>query len=964
MAVAAYDGDGRMVSINSVMAEGAKGYQSVSVPVTVAEDEYDLKAFLMDSVTHEPLCGSYTIKNAVSAGVNYAIMSLEGHSGEITSVVNTDDTCALEVQIWDQSETTLIYQESAKISGGLQLDEVSVNGPVYLPEYYIMRAVMRDEDGNAISNPFLNRSHTEAAERFEALTESDYGNRTDVTVVDIGEVDDGNFMVLNENVTLIDSFSSINYVVSDSDGVLIFRNLSYYLKNGSAGDLICYTDPDGHYSTAKIKSISVDGTEVVITKDDNVSLGDFYDVIKLDLDFEYEAEDSGSGGGGRSAAVSDEIANVKFGSELSYGLETVIGGVNVNGQVGGNVKITYAPEIYGEKYMELVCVAAVKGEVEVFIGYNGSYREDYEIARVPIVGVLKEIGDVALELALVYDIDCKIGLDMVMGFEQSYGIVYNSDTGLQQAHRKLAEQKSATSDSDLKAEAEIELGVRGGVEAQLFDEMISASLGGEIGLAIDGEIEIVEGALVEGLDSYHACGMCMNGSFKTYAELDFVVDYDINWFLKGKLMDLDFVRIEGSIYNFYASMRNETASPFGGLPAFGLADNCPNSKYKVTFHTFDADGNETEGQTVTVTGVDNDYSGVFMSPEYGYFYPGTYKASSLIGENTAEITFTVTDSKRVVYLIGGDNILSGVVSNIYGGAVLDNVTVNLVKDGKIVSETMTDAEGFYTMEVPDGDYRVSFVREGYESKIIELQILEDKALDAQLQSVVYTVSFDPNGGSGVTPPVTFRYGQAATLPKCTFEAPEGKKFAGWDVGDYILDEGVGYTFDEGDQVVPAKWRNDFHIVTVTALYEDGTAASGLTVEGTGLDIEPVTGADGKVSFELKDGSYRLSVMDTSKNNDYVEMEIIEDTEITLTLKAPQVTWYIDEVNQVLYINGDGPMPDYLYRDSAPWHDQRENIRAPRPCGCGTPPTRPRAEYEAPMPPFRSGDSAWFPQQRR
>lgn len=66
-----------------------------------------------------------------------------------------------------------------------------------------------------------------------------------------------------------------------------------------------------------------------------------------------------------------------------------------------------------------------------------------------------------------------------------------------------------------------------------------------------------------------------------------------------------------------------------------------------------------------------------------------------------------------------------------------------------------------------------------------------------------TVTFDPNGGTGQMEPVSVMAGDEYVLPKCTFRAPSGMQFAGWDKGD------VGDTIViTGDVVLVAQWEKD------------------------------------------------------------------------------------------------------------------------------------------------------------
>ena len=68
----------------------------------------------------------------------------------------------------------------------------------------------------------------------------------------------------------------------------------------------------------------------------------------------------------------------------------------------------------------------------------------------------------------------------------------------------------------------------------------------------------------------------------------------------------------------------------------------------------------------------------------------------------------------------------------------------------------------------------------------------------------YTLTFDANGGSGSMAPLT---GQTSyTLPACTFTAPAGKQFAGWNVFGYT--QSVGDTVNlSSNMTAQAVWEN-------------------------------------------------------------------------------------------------------------------------------------------------------------
>ena len=87
----------------------------------------------------------------------------------------------------------------------------------------------------------------------------------------------------------------------------------------------------------------------------------------------------------------------------------------------------------------------------------------------------------------------------------------------------------------------------------------------------------------------------------------------------------------------------------------------------------------------------------------------------------------------------------------------------------------------------------------------EVEITADttvKALWKDRAPAEYTVTFDPNGGSGTMEAVTVKAGEKLKLPECTFTAPEGKEFERWELG--APDEEVEIT---GNTAVKAVWKD-------------------------------------------------------------------------------------------------------------------------------------------------------------
>ena len=920
---AQYTEDGRMLGVSTAAVAGEGAYQTLSVPLHESEADFDLKVFLLDNTTRAPLCDDYVLKNAGTAGERYAIIGVDAEEDGLVATVSTYDACIMEVQIWDETEGELLFTTTAEAAEGLELELVSAEYET-LPDHFLMRAVLKDEEGNAVSNPYTNNRNTQAFISFANQTEDDFRDRSDVTFLEVGEANDGNFMVLNSDVTYLDD--TVGFT-GESDGVLTFENAGAELTGLAAGELFAFMNSAGEYETVKIKEITVSDGVVSVTRDEKTYLSDFYDVIKINADLYYETGDEMPEAAALNAAAgtqSSQLLKIQYGSGLKTNLTLPIGSVEGQIRAGGKISLNYDPEVLGDDYMDISIVAGVKGEVDITIGAVKDWKDDMVIGSIPLAG-LKEVLGAALNLEMVFEIDMDAGYNFTLEFENVYGFVYSTDTNLQIVRKTKSTQSEASSESKIKGEIDIEIGLRGELSLSLLDELVEASVGAEGGIAISGEIEVLSGTLPSGLDSYHTCALCLNGDCKTYFEIDVTLDYEITPWLKGNLMDLDFVRVETTIGAFYVSLINEEDSVHGGKIKFDWADECPNKKYKVKVITLDEEKQQVEGCAVTVTR-DGEQKEAFSSPGSIHLYPGTYVASATIGQNYAETEFTVTEGIQTVYINGENNTLGGDVTNQLSGETISGVKVEISQNGTVINTTTTSNIGHYSQKLPDGIYCVKFSAEGYEDKVIQnVEVTDTKTLNVQLKPNMFTLTFDANGGSGTMEAVEFYAGQELALPSCEFTAPDDLIFAGWQIGEETYRSGSSYTMPGSDLQITAVWKENTSTITVNAVYEDGTPAVAACVEISDHHGNAVSydAPEGTVSFEVPAGSYRLTVTGVDDTFAGQIVDAYGDKTITMTLKPCSFEWTLE--GGVLTLRGSGPMPDYTWNGDPEWSDFAEDI---------------------------------------
>ena len=73
----------------------------------------------------------------------------------------------------------------------------------------------------------------------------------------------------------------------------------------------------------------------------------------------------------------------------------------------------------------------------------------------------------------------------------------------------------------------------------------------------------------------------------------------------------------------------------------------------------------------------------------------------------------------------------------------------------------------------------------------------------------YTLTFQPNGGTGSMSAVPVRCGSSYTLPACGFTAPQGKDFLGWEIDGVKYASGSSYT-PAGNTTATALWGDHVH----------------------------------------------------------------------------------------------------------------------------------------------------------
>jgi len=921
---ALYDSQGKMLWSDVVSVTGSGEDQRI--PVTIPADRPEgavLDAFLLDPVTHTPLCEG-TGFAALGGEGDYAIASLSCPHTIFTAKVSTREACKLHFQVLSEDGMTELYAGVENAAAGLELRNLSHWSSASLPDSYLIRAVLRDGEGRALCRPVTDRSNTASYREFAWMGEGDFPAEQ---VLDLMEKSDGNFAVLHAGVLNLTEDSGFNVLVSRENGVSTFTNADVALTELKAGDRLCFRDLDGQYATVKAAAVRVAGTTVTITEDPNVGLAEFYDVIKIDAALQAVAPESAvSLQGTEAGSLPADVFGITMGPQLSAQLNTPFGAVEAELRAGGDFRLHYD---FKQNYLESRFQIAYVGQMDVTVGPNSDCKGVLPLMDLPMTGI-PDLADVSLNLDVEYEVDCKGGLSIVSTVKQTMGYTYNSRDGGQAIKKTGVEQDEVTTEAAMAFDFDVSTGLKASLNASLLDDSGRVGLGAGAGIGAKGRLEVQSFPDLPVRDAYHACLLCMSGNAYGYAEVELAADFKITNRWKGTLMDLDLVRAELEVGNFYHSLANEMGSVHGGKPVFAWEEECPNRKYRTQVLTYSAENEEVTGCAVSIqTSLDQPVpSGA--SPLTVYLYPGAYRASAAIERLQAQEPFTVKDESVEVVLRVEKVDLRGTVTDAVTDKTLSGVSVTVEENGEVVDSVSTSVSGIYSTSLIPGTYTLTFSAEGYEPESRTVTLTEDTTLDVQLQPKAYTIRFSPGEGSGTMADGTVFHDQHYILPACGFTPPEGKVFKGWSVNGTEYPVGGVLSFVQSDKTVTAVWKDGtVYPVTVKVIGTDGKAVSGVAISGTGLPAAPHTGAGGTAAFELSAGTYTLSATTYVDKTKYTASQtvVVDGAEhVTLTLKN-ELVWEFDPETKVLEIYGDGPMPYYSDYSKIPWYRiQADEIR--------------------------------------
>lgn len=623
----------------------------------------------------------------------FAILDLTVQGQKATVQVTASSVCTLTIQFLDENTgNELNTSATTFVPAGTEMGEVTadITGNM-LPSHYKAVITLTDSKGDRLCNEFTSMKYTTAQEKFDAETVDDF---PDKNVINFDEDKTDNFGVLADDVKIPTVTDNTNIIEETSDDTYTVKNIDSSVNALGKGDEVLFYDENGEEVLVSIENIKVSGTTATITRDDDASLSDFYDVLKVDEEQYIEQSDVDMSDADEGVTLvkqdaqqrSAESGNVRADNKnatvvprsIEFKMEFETDHVRVNGKVSIETKleyeIQYDKELFGMNYLYQKVITTVenKGYMTAGVKVDNNKFTEGQLDKAEV-----KLGSIPFPLGAGFSCSGAIYVPVEVGLEGNVsveitstvksGVIYCSEGG-----RQDIAEKSITIDA-LKADGKFELktGIKIQLSVEFLKDVLKTSFNTQIGPDVKTEAES-SSVGVTNADSIHACGACIDGKIYLFGEVKVDLTWKITEKIKWTIFDITLMKIESDPFmEFYVSLRNDEDSPFQGKTTIGWGE-CPNKKYKTTFRVIDGNGKEVKNISISIQRNDEkQYTAQSSKPIY--LYDGEYTASCVVDNTQVQQDFKVND--------GASTITLQAVTYIASGQCGDNLTWTLDQNG-------------------------------------------------------------------------------------------------------------------------------------------------------------------------------------------------------------------------------------------------------------------------------------------
>jgi len=692
----------------------------------------------------------------------YSITDLEVDpaTGNVAATVSAPENCALVVRFIE--ENTYFSSDypanksyinngdtyaSRVVPAGSDMETITCTVNNSLPEYFVAEAILIDADGNPLCDPYTSIVNTQRYKQFKTKTVNDFDANDTVLSFERNNPTD-NFGVLADDVKVLIA----DKVVFDYD------NGTYYIENPSesiaVNDKIFIRDTQGAY-LFKVGTITETGNGIIITpvkaddEENGFELKDFYKFMKVDMDYNgdlvpTDENEQQAGTDSSVYAVSGSEGEVLCSDsmmlmsldvvDVDTSAETPQLSINpvtfetthfkatakVSGKLSANLVMEWDLILFGEDYFR--CDFTYSTDLKANASVTGKWgTENNEELKKQLKNLKEErelqLGKVKIpfsvtglsafaDIRLLIEWKLTAGIEVSGNIKTTSGFKYNTRDGYQKV-----DKKQSTWSVQAKGHAEVSFGPKPSVGIDFLNGVVSVNLECFMGAKIEADAIT---PVAQGGDVIHACYLCVDGNLKFVLKVDAKLKYKVTNHLKGTPIDLNLVKLEKPVFDFYVSLHNASDSMFGGRIQCGTG-SCPNKEYRVKFYAKDADGHDVQVNIDVVNTDKNVHRATVQSGGSEYLPPANYVAKAVINGENCEKDFSVSSAAKTVTLsaTAAETRIEGSVVDASTRQPIAGTRITVYENGTAVASAVTDASGKYSVSVDQGTYKLTFSADSY-----------------------------------------------------------------------------------------------------------------------------------------------------------------------------------------------------------------------------------------------------------
>ena len=209
------------------------------------------------------------------------ISSMTVANKTVTAQLTAEKDCDFVAAVYDETTKQMLGCGTVSVAAGQSEATVTLQ-VLSMPATYLLKGFLLDETHAAIGKCFVSMEYTKAYQEFLETTPEDFDSED--TIYFDPEAKEENFAVLTDDVTAGTVDESMTWTYTEETSTYIFRNATAQVKGLNVGDVFFYEfgESGSEFLLFKVKTVSVSGSTVTVVEDENLSLQEAFQFVRLE----------------------------------------------------------------------------------------------------------------------------------------------------------------------------------------------------------------------------------------------------------------------------------------------------------------------------------------------------------------------------------------------------------------------------------------------------------------------------------------------------------------------------------------------------------------------------------------------------------------------------------------------------------------------------------------------------------